>query len=87
MNFEYIKNKICEKQKDKIFLLCKNGEFNSEFINDFIIMKNNNFIIRNGNTLVFNCTHPKYQLKWLLRWKNHHGCAGPAWQIKLHKKK
>tara|TARA_B100001013_G_scaffold62274_1_gene32531 strand:+ start:1086 stop:1247 length:162 start_codon:yes stop_codon:yes gene_type:complete len=40
---------------------------------------------KSGNTLVFPCTNNQYELHWLLRWKNHHGCSGPAWQVKLHK--
>ena len=81
-----INNNISKKQNGKIFLLCKECFFTTQIIDNLIVMKKEKRII-NGNTLVFNCTEPGYQLKWLLRWKNHHGCAGPAWQVKLHKKK
>jgi len=87
IDIENINKKIYETQKNKVFLLCKNGEFTTEIINDLIIMKKDNFKIINGNTLVFDCTEEKYQLQWLLRWKNHKGCSGPSWQIKLYKKK
>ena len=86
INFEFIKDNISKKQNGKIFLLCKECFFTTQIIDNLIVMKKEKRII-NGNTLVFNCTEPGYQLKWLLRWKNHHGCAGPAWQVKLHKQK
>ena len=43
--------------------------------------------IKNGNTIIFQCEDSGFQLKCLLRWKNHHGCALPAWQVKLYKKR
>ena len=39
--------------------------------------------IKNNNTIVFDSTKENYSVEWLLRWKNHKGCAGPAWQISL----
>ena len=40
-----------------------------------------------GNTLIFPCAKEDYEIHWLLRWKNHKGCAGPAWQISLREAK
>lgn len=37
--------------------------------------------ILNGNTVImYSCS---YKFKFLLRWKNHKGCLGPAWQISM----
>ena len=85
INFTLIQELISDKQKDKNFLLCNDGSFVSEKIDDFITMTEEVRLNKSGNTLVFPCTNNQYELHWLLRWKNHHGCSGPAWQVKLHK--
>ena len=82
LKFDIIKEMILEKQKDKVFLFIKNGNITSEIINDKITITNT-FIIKNNNTIRFNTTATNYYIELLLRWKNHKGCAGPAWQISL----
>ncbi len=37
--------------------------------------------------MIKNFYQNKIDLLLLLRWKNHHGCALPAWQVKLYKKR
>lgn len=84
INFEKWREEIISKQKGKHFLLCKEGMFRTETFTKEILITNK-WKIQNGNMIVFDCEDPQYQLKCLLRWKNHKGCAGPAWQVKLHK--
>ena len=84
INFEKWREEIISKQKGKHFLLCKDGMFRTETFTKEILITNK-WKIKNGNTIVFDCEDSQYQLKCLLRWKNHIGCAGPAWQVKLHK--
>ena len=87
IDFEKIQKIILDKQQDKIFLTCCEGSFNSEIINDQIIMKPEVRVSYSGNTLIFPCAKEGYEIHWLLRWKNHKGCAGPAWQISLREAK
>jgi len=84
VNFEKWREEIISKQKGKHFLLCKEGMLRTETFTKEILITNK-WKIQNGNMIVFDCEDPQYQLKCLLRWKNHIGCAGPAWQVKLHK--
>jgi hypothetical protein len=79
-----ILNQKLEKQKDKVYLLTKDGEFKIESIQDYMKVKSFRNI-KNGNTLVLN-TIRDAELHCLLRWKNGNGCRGPAWQISLVKK-
>jgi len=84
INFEEWRKELVSKQKGKHFLLCKDGIWYTERLTKEILITNK-WKIQNGNMIVFDCENPQYQLKCLLRWKNHKGCAGPAWQVKLHK--
>jgi hypothetical protein len=86
INFEKWREELVSKQKDKYFLLCKDGIWYTERLTKEIMITKE-WKIKNGNMIVFECENPKYQLQCLLRWKNHKGCAGPAWQVKLHKKR
>ena len=82
LNFPEMKKFILETQTDKVFLYINNGSVSSEIINDKLeITETMN--IKNNNTIVFNSIENNYSVEWLLRWKNHMGCAGPAWQISL----
>ncbi len=40
------------------------------------------YTILNSNTIIV--YSETYQFKFLLRWKNHKGCLGPAWQISIN---
>ena len=84
INFEEWRKELVSKQKDKYFLLCKDGIWYTERLTKEIMITKE-WKIKNGNMIVFECENPQYQLQCLLRWKNHKGCAGPAWQVKLHK--
>jgi|TARA_B100001971_G_scaffold196188_1_gene203737 hypothetical protein len=86
INFKKWREELVSKQKDKYFLLCKDGIWYTERLTKEIMITKE-WKIKNGNMIVFECENPQYQLQCLLRWKNHKGCAGPAWQVKLHKKR
>jgi hypothetical protein len=72
--------KLCSKttvkydfKKKEFILLGKpcNGKF------DDLVFSH----IKNGNTIVL--TNDRCTVNMLLRWKNHNGVLGPAWQIKV----
>ena len=86
LKFNNIQNLILEKQKGKIFLMICDGNVCSDKIDDKLNIENK-IIIKNNNTIVFNSINENYSIQWLLRWKNHKGCSGPAWQISLKYKK
>lgn len=80
-----INNYFREKEKDKYYLLFKNGKFNYDYIKkeelEVIEIKE----IKNKNTLILNTKSNSY-ISMLLRWKNHLGILFPAWQISLMRK-
>jgi hypothetical protein len=82
INFDDFRQRILDSQKNKIFLLCKNGTFTHEEIDDKIDIIKEGFKIK-GRNLIFRTTNPKYRINMLLRWKNTHGCGKPAYQISL----
>ena len=82
LKFDDMKKVVLEKQKDKVFLFINEGNVYSEIIDDKIEITKK-MKIKNNNTIVFDSTKENYSVEWLLRWKNHKGCSGPAWQISL----
>lgn len=82
LKFDDMKKVVLEKQKDKVFLFINEGNVYSEIIDDKIEITEK-MKIKNNNTIVFDSTKENYSVEWLLRWKNHKGCSGPAWQISL----
>ena len=84
INLDDFRQRILDSQKNKIFLLCKNGTFNHEKIDDKICIVKEGFKTE-GMYLIFKTTNPEYELKMRLRWKNTHGCGKPAYQISLKK--
>ena len=77
---EILNQKLTE-QKNKLFLLHKEGKFYLDQIKDHMSIERFKEI-KNKNTVVFETTS-KAEIHCLLRWKNGNGCIGPAWQIKL----
>jgi hypothetical protein len=84
INFEHISNMIYTKQCDKVFLLidCDGNCYSRQLANE--IQMTRQMRKKNGNTLIFKTQDVDHELHFLLRWKNHKGCALPAWQVKLH---
>lgn len=85
LDISAINNYFREKEKDKYYLLFKNGKFNYDYIKkdelEIIDIKE----IKNKNTLILNTKSNSY-ISMLLRWKNHLGILFPAWQISLMRK-
>ena len=77
-----MKKVVLDKQKDKVFLFINEGNVYTEIIDEKIEITEK-MKIKNNNTIVFDSTKENYSVEWLLRWKNHKGCSGPAWQISL----
>lgn len=78
-NTEKMNDYLKDSQKDKIYLLCNNGKFNKQEMNenDYQIDKIESKI-KNNNCLT-GITKSGYTINLLLRWKN--GVAFPAFQI------
>jgi hypothetical protein len=73
---------LIDKQKDKHYMLYKDGQFYYEHI------KSSSFKIMSytkGKNYYLVKTVGGFNLKILLRWKNGNGIAFPAFQISLHK--
>ena len=73
---------LASSQKDKTYLLCKNGRFYSDNIQPDELVAASVVGIRLGKLLVLQ-TATTSRLEMMLRWKNHAGVCLPAWQIKL----
>lgn len=81
--------KLLQRQTEKIFLCCWNGEFTIMRLTEEDMKLDWDSMSCSHNTIkIYNVSHTFY-FTFLLRWKNHKGCGGPAWQIgiKLNNKK
>jgi hypothetical protein len=76
-------NYLCNSQKEKKYLLYKDGTFKMETHNQDMFSLINDSITKNHNSF-FAKTKSGHSLKILLRWKNGEGIAFPAFQIKQH---
>lgn len=81
INIQLFREKLMTSQKNKIYLLWHGDRFKIDEMSllglpeiKYEGMRNGNVIILRAGILCFNL---------LLRWKNHKGIAGPAWQISL----
>jgi hypothetical protein len=81
-NLAAINEVLATSQKEKTYLLCKNGKFYSDAIRAEELQVVSVVGIRLGKLLVLQ-TATTTRLEMLLRWKNHAGVCFPAWQIKL----
>ena len=82
IDFNQWNNYLIEKQKDKIFVLCNNGEIKTDILNLKNFNKKNTKFTK--NQIIFDIDD--YLIKCLLRWKNHKGCSGPSYQISIKRK-
>jgi len=85
INIEELNKYLKEKEKDKYYLLFKNGKFNYDFIKEEELEIKDIKEIKNKNTIILNTNSSSY-ISMLLRWKNHLGILYPAWQISLIRK-
>lgn len=85
LNIPIINSYFREKEKDKYYLLYKNGKFIYNYIKDDELEVISIKEIKNKNTLILNTKSNSY-ISMLLRWKNHLGILFPAWQISLIRK-
>lgn len=81
IDFDIIQ-KTFNNQRDKIYLFCESGVFNTCKYENFIIDKTR-FSIKNNNTLCIFDTDNIRSYHLLLRWKNRKAAGGPAWQISV----
>ena len=83
LNKEKLYEELCETQKDKIYMLYKNGVFYYEkpIIEEYDFScyqkHNHSYIFKHK-------TETKKYISVMLRWKNRNGIAFPAYQIKYH---
>lgn len=70
-------------QQDKIFVFCDRGVFSTEQLCSAPRLDRTRFSVRKGNTICVFDQDNKTMYQLLLRWKNHKGCSGPAWQISI----
>ena len=82
-NLSAFTEKVKETQTNKIYLLWKDGMFHMDKIDDSEMNDIAFHSIKNGNTLLLKSGNTSYHA--LLRWKNHQGILGPAWQISLRR--
>lgn len=86
LNCSELSKYLQEKQKDKIYMLYKNGKINLQKINS-----NDYRIISCEKNIKLQCFITTcvsgLKLKIMLRWKNGHGIALPAFQISILKGK
>ena len=80
INFESIQQKLDKDEKGKYYLSYHNNNFTVENIDEHLNLKHTFNI--NHNTLMLETESGK-KINALLRWKNHKGCSGPAWQVSL----
>jgi hypothetical protein len=82
-----LSNYFLDTQKEKTFIVWNTTtrEFTIKpgFTNDDLTLLRVDNTILNNNTLVVYSKN--FRFKFLLRWKNHKGCLGPAWQISVDK--
>lgn len=86
LNCSELSKYLQKKQKDKIYMLYKNGKINLQKINsnDYIILSYEKNI--KLQSFIATCVSG-LKLKIMLRWKNGHGVALPAFQISILKGK
>jgi hypothetical protein len=80
LNIEFLTQYLCKTQKNKVYMLYKNGEFmlQQASLDDYIILS----VVKTPNKYRYECTckSGKHMIV-LLRWKNGNGIAFPAFQI------
>lgn len=84
LDIDAINDEFKLKQKDKDYLLYKNGLFYYDKISKEELEITKIETIKNNNCLVLG-TNSSTKIKMLLRWKNHIGILYPAWQISLYR--
>ena len=84
VDIEQLNRRLSEHQSDKVFLMFKDDHFYIESIDTNQLKVVEMDEIRNGNVLRGSTTTDMC-VDCLLRWKNHAGIQGPAWQIKVVK--
>lgn len=83
IGFDSIQHALREQQQ-KLFVSCHDGKLSSYSLPQDISIDRRRYDIEHGNTLVlYTCGGGACTMRLLLRWKNHKGVAGPAWQLSL----
>jgi len=80
INFDVLESRL-RSQVDKYFVFCSHGVFSYQQLNKHLILDRTRVLIAKNNIKVYDQCGNVFTL--LLRWKNHKGCAGPAWQISI----
>jgi hypothetical protein len=83
IDLEPLQKRLNESQRDKVFIMWKNGKFTKDQISIGTQLEYKG--IKNKNTIVIEDVEQVQEYHLLLRWKNHKGVLNPAWQISLHK--
>ena len=82
-NLEALTEYFDKNLTKKIFILynCSKKEYSilDGLTRDDVHLLRIDPIILNGNTVIIYSNTTRF--KFLLRWKNHNGCQGPAWQV------
>lgn len=84
IDLKVLEEKVKSTQKDKIYLLWCNDAFYVDGMSDDDMEELTFSNIKNNNTIVLK-TKSRAEYHLLLRWKNHKGITGPAWQIALRR--
>ena len=82
LDIDEINKTFIENEKDKLYLLYKNGKFYTDKIEEDELKVISIDKIKNNNTIILN-TKSKTKIAMLLRWKNRKGVLYPAWQVSL----
>ena len=85
LNLEEISHYLEENLTKKTFVLYNSNHqeytvLDQMFPKDVKLLKIEPTILNSNTIIVYSET---YEFKFLLRWKNHKGCLGPAWQISI----
>jgi len=81
LNLTLLSSKLLESQRDKVFILYRDGSFHTDRISTTDMTSLTYEGVKNGNSIQIRGENVIFSM--LLRWRNHKGILNPAWQISM----